>query len=311
MLKLDCLPGQSVGLFCTCSEGKDEFTDTTPEGKAFLDFLYLMAKEPEYDHTMWGRVRESEDCILIFLGWDGSPPVQYRSSESFDQLIESSPLAAVRTVLQRPIKATNITFSPELYDAITDRPQFSHQLLTWEIPSTLDPTYHQNTAVRFDDLGDFISRKKIPAILSRRFRHNDLAGVHRGWASRIQAETPAALEPSEKTHVFLFSWRSTEAEAKVKDGRDEHPRQEWWPEKFTAIENEWKAMGMKIESLHLSLWDFMYQLNWHEDELKRAERDRVSALTRGNGAECLARDSSNIASIASENSRLDIPQPER
>ncbi len=68
MLKLDCLPGQSVGLFCTCSEVKDEFTDTTPEGKALLDFLYLMAKEPGYDNMMWGRVRESEDCILIFLG---------------------------------------------------------------------------------------------------------------------------------------------------------------------------------------------------------------------------------------------------
>lgn len=68
MLKLDCLPGQSSSLVCTCSEGNDEITDATPEGKALLDFLCLMVKEPGHENIVWGRARELEDCILIFLG---------------------------------------------------------------------------------------------------------------------------------------------------------------------------------------------------------------------------------------------------
>lgn len=68
MLKLDCLPGRSAGLVDTYSEGFDEITDATSEGKALLDFFYSLEKEPGHDLTLWGRVEELEDQFLVFIG---------------------------------------------------------------------------------------------------------------------------------------------------------------------------------------------------------------------------------------------------
>ncbi|KAL8753142.1 MAG: hypothetical protein Q9184_005509 [Pyrenodesmia sp. 2 TL-2023] len=244
MLKLDCLRGQSASLVCTCFEGNDEITDATPEG------------------------------------WSERPAQSFGSSEPFAHFVEFSPLAAVRTVLRKPIEVTNISFSPDLYDAISDKPKFSHKLLLWHIPSILDPTYHQKPAIQFDEIGDFISRKRTRRTLSARSRHNDLVRFHRGWASSVQAETPVATESSEKTNFFIFTWKDTDAEIRVKDGKEEDPWQEPWPDKFMAIQEEWKAMGMRSEGIHLSLWDFWFQLHQLEHEAKQAERDRMLAMNR-------------------------------
>lgn len=43
-------------------------TDTTPEGKALLDFLLPITKEPEYDYISWGQARELPDYLFVFIG---------------------------------------------------------------------------------------------------------------------------------------------------------------------------------------------------------------------------------------------------
>ena len=69
ILKLYLLSGQY-----TASTNPDEsfknITDATQEGKALLEFLTSIDKEPGHDYTMWGRVRELEDCLFIFIGND-------------------------------------------------------------------------------------------------------------------------------------------------------------------------------------------------------------------------------------------------
>lgn len=47
-----------------------------------------------------------------------------------------------------------------------------------------------------------------------------------------------------------------------------------------AIQEEWKAMGMRSESMHLTLWDFWFQLHLLEHEARQTVRDRVLALNR-------------------------------
>lgn len=186
-------------------------------------------------------------------GWDERPPLPFRSAESFAQLVDSSTLATVRHVLEKPIEVTNIAFSPPFRVMGSNR-KFVHELLIWEVPFSLDPTFRQRQAIQFNELGEYISRTvtKIPRPPLR-----DLAACHRGWASSLRTKTSA---PSERIHVFFFSWRGSEAEARVKDGREE-AMWEPWPVKFTAVQEEWKAMGMRSQSLHLYLWDFWIQLN--------------------------------------------------
>lgn len=67
MLKLDLLPGRY-----TVPAGEvpgNEITDTTNEGRALLNLLTQIAKEPGYASIMWGRrVQEHENKLVIFIG---------------------------------------------------------------------------------------------------------------------------------------------------------------------------------------------------------------------------------------------------
>ena len=67
ILKLHHFPGQYTSSV-SADETSKEITEATPEGNALLEFLLSLKEEPGHDYTMWGRARELEDCIFIFIG---------------------------------------------------------------------------------------------------------------------------------------------------------------------------------------------------------------------------------------------------
>ncbi len=288
ILKLDHLPGQYTTLLSTGSEPPygEEITVTTPEGKALLEFLISIEEEPGHDYTMWGRIREFEDCLLVFVGndnrllslqkqhinvlsgWDEYPSLPFRSSESLNQMPESSSLAKLRPHLRSPLEVINIAFCRPMATTIVNPQSLSYELLTWVIPSNLDPTCHHNPASQFDELDGYLFRTQSMSATRRR---DDLASYYRGWVTNCEAETSAATEPSEKTHVFFFIWKDAEAETRFKNGSLEEGVGESWKENFLPIQQEWEEMGMRTESLHLSLVDFWEQFRW----LERDARDKA------------------------------------
>ena len=96
----------------------------------------------------------------------------------------------------------------------------------------------------------------------------ELLSCHRAWAATTPELLPSATEPSEKTHVFFFAWKTPSAELKVKDqsslkikggaAGDEWeigtflPGQNRWEECFIKMQKEWEERGMRARSLHLT-----------------------------------------------------------
>ncbi|KAL8768308.1 MAG: hypothetical protein Q9209_005447 [Squamulea sp. 1 TL-2023] len=161
----------------------------------------------------------------------------------------------------------NISFHPLLSATIPDRRKFSVELLTWIIPSSLDPTYHQRPAAQFEDLGEFI---KYTESMTTSRRPGALVTSFRGWVSGPQEDK----EPSVKTHLFFFVWEDAEAERRVKDGSPGESEYESWAKNFVALQREWEAKGMKCESLHLRMEDFKEQLRWRAMEAKRKAKGK-------------------------------------
>ncbi|KAL8780911.1 MAG: hypothetical protein Q9213_006251 [Squamulea squamosa] len=127
------------------------------------------------------------------------------------------------------------------------------ELLTWVIPSSLDPTYHEAPAAQFEQLGVFIEYTQG---MTTSVRPRDLSTSFRGWISGPREDK----EPSEKTHLFVFVWEDAEAERRVKDGSPAESEYESWDKNFGALQREWEAKGMRCESLHLRMEDFKEQL---------------------------------------------------
>ncbi|KAL9035063.1 MAG: hypothetical protein Q9180_005058 [Flavoplaca navasiana] len=270
-------------------------TDTTPEGKALLEFLLPITKEPEYDYITWGAARELADCLFILIGktsqrphsspssnhvdvstgWWQHPPTKFTSPESWTQLLQSSPLASASPNLRNPFQAMNINFNNALYPSLGNHRELSCELLTWVIPPHLDPTYHQNRATQFDELGTYLTRS---ASRSANFKPRDILDISRGWGSNLQMDeanpraTCSAREPSQKTHLFFIIWADAEKERKWKDGTSTDAFYVSWDENFMKLQREWEGMGMRTESLHLSLEDFEEQLIWRKCEAEKAKQ---------------------------------------
>ncbi|KAL9628609.1 MAG: hypothetical protein Q9204_005781 [Flavoplaca sp. TL-2023a] len=182
-------------------------TDTVPEGKALLESLLPITKEPEYNYITWGEARELPDCLFV-------------------------------------------------------------------IPPHLDLTYHHNRATQFDELGIYLRRC---ASRNADFKPRDILDISRGWGSNLQTDVTdpcatSASEPSEKTHLFFFVWADAERERKWKDGTSTDALYISWDENFMRLQREWEGMGMRTESLHLSLEDFEEQLIWWKVEAEKAKR---------------------------------------
>ncbi len=73
-------------------------------------------------------------------------------------------------------------------------------------------------------------------------------------------------DPSQKKHVFKFSWRDAEAEMQFKNDSiledNAEGRAKSWQGNFTALQREWEAMGTRSETLHLKQVDFWGQWRW-------------------------------------------------
>ena len=141
--------------------------------------------------------------------------------------------------------------------------ELSIEMLTWEIPPNLDPTCHPGPALQFDELGGYIDRARS-ARTTRRRRPKimpNLGCAYRGWASQQRVGSISTTEPSEKIHVFLFSWENREAELRCKTASH---LVELWDNYLGAVQREWEEKGMRSQSLHLSLVDFGFQVSERE-----------------------------------------------
>lgn len=164
----------------------------------------------------------------------------------------------------------NISFHPWLASRPSDNRNWSCELSTWIIPPNLDPTYHQIPAHQFDRLGKYLERCEAT---SNSFKPRELAGSYRGWGFPLsQNLKPTTVEPSEKTHLFFFIWATAEKERKWKDGTTSDAFYVSWDENFTKLQREWEGMGMRTESLHLSLEGFEEQLIWRKCEALKAKQ---------------------------------------
>lgn len=168
----------------------------------------------------------------------------------------------------------NINFNNSLYPSLGSHRELSCELLTWVIPPHLDPTYHQNRATQFDELGIYLRRSQSR---SANLKPRDILDIFRGWGSNLQTDVtdPAASasEQSEKTHLFFFIWADAQKERAWKDGTSTDALYVSWDENFVKLQREWEGMGMRTESLHLSLEDFEEQLIWRKVEAEKAKRE--------------------------------------
>ncbi|KAL8649956.1 MAG: hypothetical protein Q9226_005353, partial [Calogaya cf. arnoldii] len=236
-------------------------TTATQEGKALLDFFSPIAKEPGFDYIMWGQARELPECLFIFIGWFGP------ASESLSHHLQYLHSADPSAMLRNPLKAMTIPFHESLYPP--SYPELSCELLTWVIPSHLDPTYHHALATQFDQLGIYLEDSQARAT---DHKPRPLLASHRGWASNLQPDPPiVAAEPSEKTHLFFFLWGDAEKERTWKDGSTNDPYYVSWEENFLKVQREWEGMGMRSESLHLTLENFGDQLSLQKLERRLAK----------------------------------------
>ncbi|KAL8845832.1 MAG: hypothetical protein Q9221_009037 [Calogaya cf. arnoldii] len=196
-------------------------------------------------------------------GWFGP------ASESLSHHLQFLPSANPSPMLRNPLKAMTIPFYERLYSSLSSYPELSCELLTWVIPPNLDPTYHHASATQFDQLGIYLEDSQSPAIYGK---PRPLVACRRGWASNLHTDPPiVAAKPSEKTRLFFFVWSDAEKERGWKDGSTNDPFYVSWEENFLKVQREWEGMGMRIESLHLTLEDFRKQLSLQKLERKLAK----------------------------------------
>ncbi|KAL8877297.1 MAG: hypothetical protein Q9198_004658 [Flavoplaca austrocitrina] len=168
----------------------------------------------------------------------------------------------------------NIDFNSSLYPSLGSQRGLSCELLTWVIPPHLDPTFHQNCATQFDELGIYLRRCESRGA---NFKPRDILDISRGWGSNLQTDvtdpcaTCSAREPSEKTHLFFYIWADAEKKRKCKDRTSTDALYVSWNENFMRLQREWEGMGMRTESLHLGLEDFEKQMIWWKVELEKAK----------------------------------------
>ncbi|KAL8839361.1 MAG: hypothetical protein Q9176_004542 [Flavoplaca citrina] len=201
--------------------------------------------------------------------------MKFSSPEFWTQLLQSSSLANAFHHLRNPFQAMNINFNNALYPSLGSQRELSCELLTWVIPTHLDPTYHQTRATQFDELGIYLRRS---VSRSADFKPRDILDIFRGWGSNLQIDVgdpcaTVASEPSEKTHLLFFIWADAEKECKWKDGTSTDALYVSWDENFMRLQREWEGMGMWTESLHLRLEDFEEQLMWRKVEMEKAKRE--------------------------------------
>ncbi|KAG8526205.1 uncharacterized protein KY384_000198 [Bacidia gigantensis] len=279
ILKLDHLEGKyTIWDRPDSEDAVEEITDQTAEGKALFEFMAWLRS------VMIIALRFSNDSPIPnpSIGWDEYTSEPFDASKSIKQVLDSGQLAALQSHLSNPPEVMNIPSRPPLGEGLA-WPRFSCEWVTWSMPSKLDPTYHEKAASQFDALGDSIkSTQSMPSGSKQR----DLAGSYRGWLYNDESAAPVSIEPSEKTHIFCFLWRNSEAEMNCKNYKVDRELRESWHEDFAALEHEWEAMGMRSESVHLQLGDFGHQLRWLEQLAKVQSRD-LTASARSQGMECV------------------------
>ena len=238
-------------------KNREEMIETTA-GRALVRLLKAIAQEQEHTWTMWTEPLEEANCLVLFIGWENVPSSPFASTSTFQQTPPASALSAFSPYLRSTAEVSNIPFHYPIGSPMADPGEESLELVTWKIPPDLDPTYYKGYAATFNELGRYLS--VLTAHLSSK-PSGKLLSFRRAWVANTPDMTPSATEPSEKTHVFMFAWKSRGAELKVKIDQSLLKKAgkgagDDWEDSFVAVQKEWEEKGMQAKSLHLKFHNF-------------------------------------------------------
>lgn len=126
-------------------------------------------------------------------------------------------------------------------------------MVTWTFPPHLDPRSHAEHAADFRRVDEHLSMMTPGSSWEPRGR---LLKIRQAWVAQALEVMLNGMEYSERTHVFLFVWKSRAAELAVKidepliktAGGDPGYS---WEDILVAAEEEWKKSGMVSTSVHL------------------------------------------------------------
>ena len=246
-------------------EKQQEFLPAEDHGEEAVDgidvivqsLIRLIESEPGFDYCL--RACEEKDMksntVFLFVGWQRHPSAAFSSVESFVSLTKSSAKTASMTMLAPQTSLWNVPFTTSLRKEALSRRKAPVELVAWDIPAHLDPTFHQACAKEFAGLN-------YPFGLIREWigcdGPGDLMWCLRGWATQNEN-----VEPSDRSHVFLLFWRSTETQARYKDpnqptflhgrggSRTGEVGDDFWERTFVALQERWQAKGMTVTNTNL------------------------------------------------------------
>ena len=257
---------KDISPFSRNVEPFDDYWWIDAEGQLGRDLQRLIAaikKQPGFDFWMFAKAEERQDerNFYLFVGWEKFPPPIFLDSQALHP--DHSPLL--------PVVGPALQSTAELYHVPFDRPMtrmgtsyngLSIELISWQIPSSLDPTFYRAYAKRFLSLEYMFSGlDEHPACVGP----GDLVDCERGWT--IQ-RTQGAYEPCDKTHIFMLFWKSKEDELRYKDSQEPsydegchggprsietHP--DIWKRWYLDLRNDWASYGLSVKSVHLRFFN--------------------------------------------------------
>ena len=236
-------------------KGKDREIIETTAGQALSDTLKAIAREPGHAWTEWADPVEETNCLLVFIGWEGNPSPVFASTAAYQRIQPASALSAFTPYLRSPPEVWNISLN-EFYGVplvnARSGPE-SLEMVTWTFPPNFDLRSHTEHAASFRSVDEHLkwSTPSTPGGPRRR-----LSTVRQAWVEQAPEVILDNIEKSERTHVFLFVWKSRASELAVKieeplikkAGGDPGYS---WEDSFVATAEDLKKGGMIPKSVHL------------------------------------------------------------
>jgi len=241
-------------------KGKEREIIETTAGQALSATLTAIARELGYVWAEWAEPVEETNSLLIFIGWEGNPSPALASTAAYQRIEPASALSAFTPHLRSPPEVVNMPLHEIIGVPIVNPSSGSASLemVTWTFPPNLDPKSHVEHAATFREVDEHIRMVTSRSSLEPPGR---LLTIRQAWVAQDPEVMLNDMEHSERTHVYLFVWKSRGAELAVKI--DEplikkaggYPGYSW-EDTFVAAEDDWKKRGMISTSLHLVTHSF-------------------------------------------------------
>ena len=228
------------------------------QGQNLLTFIAALKDQSGFGFWMFAKVEENQDerNFYLFISWKGQPPSIFLDSKALNPH-DSHLFAVVGPALRSATELYHVPFERPMSRLGTSYNGLSIEMISWHIPSSLDPTFHQSYAEQFRSLNYIFEGLDVHSAC---VGPGYLVNCIRGW---VMQPAKTAKEPVDKTHVFMLFWKSKEHELEYKDPQKRSYAEgsggpgsvedapDIWKQWYLDFEEDWMRSGLSVRTLHL------------------------------------------------------------